>query len=141
MSIKFNKRGLFKRVFGIPATNKPANGNCWSYTDGKLTIDLDDASELLKPGSAMRLEGKNLPQRVLVVHGEDGDYRAFHNRCSHIGHRRLDPVAGTDTVQCCSVNKSTYDAEGKKIFGPAPHPVTRFPVEKIQNKLVVSILP
>ena len=64
------------------------------------------------------MEGKNMPNRVLVVHGEDGEYRAFHNQCTHLGHRRLDPVPGTNTVQCCSVNKSTYDTEGTKIYGP-----------------------
>ena len=97
------------------------------------------ASELKAPGGAARFEGNNLPMRVLVVYGEDGEYRAFHNRCTHMGHRRLDPVPGTDTVQCCSINKSTYDADGNKIFGPAPRPITRYPVEKDQEKLIVSI--
>jgi len=95
--------------------------------------------ELKTPGGAIRFEGKSLPKRVLVVCGEDGEYRAFHNRCTHFGHRRLDPVPGTDTVQCCSVNKSTYDSGGNKIFGPTPHPITRYPVEKDQEKLIVSI--
>ncbi len=95
--------------------------------------------ELDTPGGAIRCEGNNLPKRVLVVRGEDGEYRAFHNRCTHLGHRRLDPVPGTDTVQCCSVNKSTYDSEGNKIFGPTPHPATRYPVKKEQENLIVSI--
>ena len=107
--------------------------------DGKLTIDLSEASELKTPDVAIRFEGKNLPKRVLVVCGEDGEYRAFHNRCAHLGHRRLNPIPGTDTVQCCSVNKSTYDSSGNKIFGPTPHPITRYPVEKVQEKLMVLI--
>ena len=40
--------------------------------------------------------------RTLVVHGDDGTFHAFANRCRHMG-RRLDPVPGTETVQCCSV--------------------------------------
>ena len=140
LDIKFLKRSFFQRLLGIPATAKPGAEGCWNYANGKLTIDLNKASELKKQGGALRFEGKNLPKRVLVVCGEQGDYRAFHNRCTHLGHRRLDPVPGTQTVQCCSVNKSTYDSEGNKVFGPAPRPITRFPVEKDQGKLIVSII-
>ncbi len=137
--IKFVNRGFFQRLLGISATTKPGTDACWKYADGKLTIDLSEATELKTPGGAIRVEGKNLPKRILVVCGEDGEFRAFHNRCTHLGHRRLDPVPGTDTVQCCSVNKSTYDSKGNKIFGPTPHPITRYPVEKDQEKLVVLI--
>jgi nitrite reductase/ring-hydroxylating ferredoxin subunit len=139
MEIKFIKRNFFQRLLGIPATEKPKIDSSWNYADGKLTISLSKASELNAPGGAARFEGNNLPVRVLVVHGEDGEYRAYKNRCTHLGHRRLDPVPGTGTVQCCSINKSTYDHDGNKIFGPAPDPVTRYPVEKDQEKLVVSI--
>jgi Rieske Fe-S protein len=139
MGIKFVKRSFFQRLLGTSATAKPKTNDCWNYADGKLNIDLSKASGLKIPGGAIRLEGNNLPKRVLIVFGEDGEYRAFHNRCTHLGHRRLDPVPGTDTVQCCSVNKSTYDAQGNKIFGPTPHPITRFSVEKIQGKLIITI--
>lgn len=139
MDIKFLKRNFFQRLLGISATAKPKIDSCWNYANGKLTIFLSKASELKTPGGAARFEGNNLPVRVLVVYGEDGEYRAFQNRCTHMGHRRLDPVSGTSTVQCCSVNKSTYDSDGNKIFGPAPRPLTRYRVEKDQEKLIVSI--
>lgn len=139
MDIKFLKRGFFQRLLGISATAKPQVDECWNYANGKLTIDLSKASELNAPGGAARFEGNNLPVRVLVVCGDNGEYRAFHNRCTHLGHRRLDPVPGTDTVQCCSINKSTYDLGGKKIFGPMPHPITRYEVKKDQEKLIVLI--
>ena len=139
MSVKILKRSFFQRLFGIPATAKPGVDDCWHYEDGKLTVDLAKTRELKSPGGAIRLEGKNLPRRVLVVHGEDGEFRAYHNRCSHLGHRRMDPVPGTDTVQCCSVNKSTYDSQGNKIFGPAPHPITRYTAEKDGERLIVTL--
>ena len=140
MDIKFLNRSFFQRLLGISATTKPKTEDSWNYADGKLMIDLSKASELKTPGGALRFEGKNLPKRVLVVCSEEGEYSAFHNRCTHIGHRRLDPVPGTGTVQCCSVNKSTYDSDGNKIFGPAPHPVTRYPVQQNQEELIVTIL-
>jgi len=139
MAIKFVKRSLFQRVCGISETQKPAKGDCWNYADGKLVINLQEATELRTAGSAIRFEGDNLPVRVLVVNSENGEYRAYLNKCTHFGHRRLDPVPGTDTVQCCSINKSTYDSEGNRIFGPAPHSIKRYPVEQNDEKLIVLI--
>ncbi|MBU0946548.1 MAG: Rieske 2Fe-2S domain-containing protein [Proteobacteria bacterium] len=139
MDCKFVKRSFFQRVFGVSETKKPTVANCWEYEDGKLVINLHEASELRTPGGAIRFEGGNLPVRVLVVCGEGGEYRAYRNQCTHFGHRRLDPVPGTNTVQCCSINKSTFDSSGNTIFGPAPHSIHCYPVEKDQEKLIVLI--
>jgi nitrite reductase/ring-hydroxylating ferredoxin subunit len=139
MAVKFLKRNIFQRILGIPATSKPKDPRCWSYSDGKLTIDLKKATELASSGGALRLEGDNLPVRLLVVLGEDGQFHAFQNRCTHLGHRRLDPVPGTNTVQCCSVNKSTYEYNGKTIHGPAPNPVITYPAEVDGETLVVTL--
>lgn len=139
MKNKSNKRTIFQRVFGIPITRKPRVIDCWEYNSGKITIDLHKAPELQALGSALRIEGSNLPTRVLVVHGEDGNYRAFRNRCTHFGHRRLDPVPGTDSVQCCSINKSTFDSKGDALHGPAPHSIHCYRVKNELDKLVVYI--
>jgi nitrite reductase/ring-hydroxylating ferredoxin subunit len=139
MEVKFLQRNIFQRIFGISATSKPANPDCWSYSGGKLTVDLKKVPELEKPGGAIRLEGGTLPERVLVVHGEDKQYHVFRNRCTHMGHRRLDLVTGTNMVQCCSVGKSTYDFEGKKVFGPAPDPIHPYPASVEGNKLTATI--
>ncbi len=137
--VKFVDRNFFQRLLGIPATPKPENPDAWNYLNGKLTIDLSKAPELNSVGGAFRAEGNGLPVRVLVVRGENDDYRAYQNRCTHLGHRRLDPVPGTNTVQCCSVNKSTYDEQGNKIYGPAPEPIKTYPVEKQDDKLVITV--
>lgn len=132
-------RSFMQRILGKPATEMPTVSDCWSYEAGKITIDLSKSPELQISGGALRLEGGSLPLRVLVVYGEDGEYRAYENRCTHIGHRRLDPVPGTNTVQCCSINKSTFESGGEKISGPARHSVKTFPVEKDLENLVVLI--
>lgn len=139
MSVTFIKRSIFQRILGKPVTNTPGDGDCWDFKDGKLTIVLGAAPELKSAGGALRIEGGNLPVRVLVVHGEDGGYHAYHNRCTHLGHRRLDPVPGTNTVQCCSINKSTFDEKGNTIFGPAPHSIQNYPVEMVGDSLVISL--
>jgi Rieske Fe-S protein len=139
MAVKFLQRNIFQRILGIPATSKPTDPRCWSYSDGRLTIDLKKAPELAGSGAALRFEGDDLPVRVLVVSGEDGRFYAFPNRCTPVGHRRLDPVPGTNTIQCCSVNKSTYEYDGKNIHGPAPRPVVTYPAEMDGETLVVTL--
>ncbi len=139
MSIKFIQRNFFQRLLGIPQTEKPAQPECWEYNNGKIAIELKNVPELQMPGGAIRLEGKNLPTRVLVVFGEDRTYRAYRNQCTHLGHRRLDPVPGTNTVQCCSINTSTFDSDGKTLFGPAPHPIHCYLVEVADDKLIITL--
>ena len=139
MEIKFLKRNIFQRILGLPLTSKPVHPDCWQYSDGKLTIDLTKTPELKVKGGAIRLEGGNLPQRILLIVGDEGQYHAFHNRCTHLGHRRLDPVPETGTVQCCSVNKSTYDLNGKNIYGPAPNPIEVFAVSRDGERLTIAI--
>ena len=139
MTVKFLQRSIRQRIFGISATDKPQDESGWHYESGQLTISLDRIPELTRSGTAVRFEGKSLPARVLVVFGEDKQYQAFHNRCTHFGHRRLDYVPGTETVQCCSVNKSTYTFDGEKIYGPTPQPIDTYPVEKVEGKLYVRI--
>ena len=139
MTVKFLQRSIWQRIFGISATDKPQDESGWRYESGQLTISLDRIPELTRSGTAVRFEGKSLPVRVLVVFGEDKQYQAFHNRCTHLGHRRLDYVPGTETVQCCSVNKSTYTFNGDKRHGPAPRPIDTYPVEVGQKELRIRI--
>ena len=124
MTVKFLQRSIWQRIFGISATDKPQDERGWRYESGQLTISLDRIPELTRSGTAVRFEGKSLPVRVLVVFGEDKQYQAFHNRCTHLGHRRLDYVPGTETVQCCSVNKSTYTFNGDRYTARPPGPST-----------------
>ncbi len=138
MEVPFLKRNIFQRILGLPATPKPANPDCWHFSDGKLIIDLAKAPQLQADGGAIRIEGGDLPLRVLVMTAEGGAYRAYHNRCTHSGHRRLDPLPGVG-LQCCSVGKSTYDPEGKPIYGPAPESIKTFPVEVDGDRLIVTI--
>jgi len=132
------KRNIFQRLFGICATRLPNNDDCWTYADGKITIDLARAPELEKPGSGLRIEGDNLPDRYLIVYGDDDKFHAFRNHCEHAG-RRLDPVPGDEVVQCCSMGKSTYDYQGKIISGSAKDAVKTYPVEVQEGRLIISV--
>jgi len=113
--------GFFKRLFGICNTRQPANDACWSYADGKIHLTLADVPELKEPEGAIRLKGKGLPNRVLVVRGPDNRLVAFKNRCTHMG-RRIDPLPNTEKLQCCSVNQTTYDYSGQVMSGDTRQP-------------------
>ena len=130
--------GFFKRLLGICNTQKPVNEACWSYADGKIYIELDDAPELAAPDGAIRLEGKGLPHRILVVRGPDHRLYAFNNRCTHMG-RRIDPLPDTEKLQCCSVNKSTYDYSGQVMSGPTTDNLTKYTAVIEGNRLTVSL--
>ena len=133
-----NKRGFFQRLFGKPATKPPQNTGCWAYSNGELVIELDKAPELAQAGGAIRLEGGDLPVKVLVIHGDDGNYHAFRNICMH-GKRCLDPVVGAGTVQCCSIGKSTYDYNGKVMRGSAKENIVVYPVKVEEGRLKVQL--
>jgi nitrite reductase/ring-hydroxylating ferredoxin subunit len=138
MEVKTLQRTFLQRLFGISATKVPADQGCWTYADGKLRLELRRAPELAQPGGAIRLEGKNLPDRILVIHGDDGNYHAFRNRCQHMG-RRLDPVPGTPTVQCCSINKTTYAYDGQVLHGPAKKAVGTFKTQMTDGELIIAL--
>jgi nitrite reductase/ring-hydroxylating ferredoxin subunit len=130
--------GFFSRLLGISRTAVPANPRCWRYGDGQVIVDLGACSELASKGGAVRLEGNNLPIRVLVVHGEDGGYHAFHNRCSHAG-RRLDALPGQPRLECCSVGKSTFEYDGSKVSGSAKGPASALPVTEQNGRLYINL--
>ena len=130
------KMGLFKIIFGICKTKLPRDAKCWKYSKGKVEIEWAQAQEFHKPGGAIRLEGKGLPIRVLVVYGMDGQYHAFRNRSTFMG-RRLDPVAGTKTVHSCNVFRSVFDYTGNVMSGPAKKPLKTFPIETKNCKVII----
>jgi nitrite reductase/ring-hydroxylating ferredoxin subunit len=51
---------------------------------------------------------------LLVFHGDDGQYHAIENRCTHMG-RRIDMMPGSHTIECCSVSKSTFTYDGRPV--------------------------
>lgn len=129
---------LLKRIFGICETKPPIEPEAWWYTDDRVVLDLKKLPELSEPGNAIRLEGKKLPERILLLYDADGKFHAFQNCCAHMG-RRIDPVAGTRNIRCCSVFQSTYDYSGSPISGAAKSPIKTYPVEAENGKLIISL--
>jgi len=133
------RRNIFQRLFGICATKPPADDSCWTFHDNRVVVDLDRVPELAGPNRSVRLERKKgLSHRLLIIHTNDDRYYAFKNRCTHAG-RRLDPVPGTQRVQCCSIGRSAYDYSGKVLAGPAKRSVDAYTVRIEDRNLIIEI--
>ncbi len=132
---------LLKQLLGICATSRPQDGDCWSNHGDHVTVGLNRAREILRPGGAMRLEGKGLSHRILLFHGLDGRFYAVENRCRHIGGRRIDPASERDRLACCSVSGSVYNYRGEVVSGPAGKPLTSFKVAVDKGLLLIQLSP
>lgn len=138
MTVHTIKRNTFQRILGIPVTPVFEDCRCYQYGEGSLYIDLALTEPLARAGGAICLEGGGLPERVLVVHGDDDCFYAFRNRCAHLG-RRLDADPVTHTVQCCSLGQSIYGFDGEVLGGATHNPLVTFPVERQGKFLVIHL--
>jgi len=129
---------FFKRILGICETPE-ADAQSWQVSGTQILADLSKIPALSQPGNAVRLEGKGLSARILLVHGTDGNYHAFVNKCSHMG-RRIDPVSGENSLCCCSVSKSAYTYDGNVISGPAKSPLRTLPVQMNPETQTLTVI-
>jgi nitrite reductase/ring-hydroxylating ferredoxin subunit len=129
---------FLKRLFGICETPLPADSDAWFVRDGIVRIDLSRMKELKSPGSGVRLEGEGLDPRLLVFHGDDGQYHAVTNRCTHMG-RRIDTIAGGSVIQCCSVSKSTFTYDGQPVGGAAKKALKTYAITTDQDTLTIKL--
>jgi len=130
--------GILKKIFGICETKKPKDPGCWTFSDGRVEIDLNRAGELSMPYRSIRLEGKGLADRILVIRDDSGRFHAYSNKCTHMG-RRIDPVPGSSDVRCCSVMGSRFGITGEVLSGPAKGALKIFEVKIEDNKLNIDM--
>ena len=105
---------FFKSIFGICQT-KALSTDLWHLEGGSARIPIHKVPEFQGPEGAVYLEGKGIKFPVLVVKTKDNAYLGFVNRCTHMGHRKLDPVSDKSILRCCSVSHSTYDLQGRRL--------------------------
>ena len=129
---------IIKSMLGI-CESEALSDNLWNVEGKTVKVKIGSMAEPLQKGRAVYLKGKGLAKPVLLVRTEDDVYLAFSNRCTHFGHRRLDPVPGEPKLRCCSVNHSTYDLQGNPISGPAKKPLKRYSVERSGGDLVITL--
>ena len=130
--------GFVKALIGICET-KPLDPALWTLEGDKARLHVVGKAEVLPKGGGVYIQGGGLARPLLVIRTEDESYLAFTNRCTHIGHRKLDHVPGQHILRCCSLFHSTFDYEGKRLDGPAKEALTRHPVTVDGTDLVVSL--
>ena len=75
--------------------------------------------DLSKPGDYLVLDIEILHTSVLLVHGEDGVIRAFHNACQHRGNKLVAQCGhGHGKAFSCGFHGWTYDAKGQLVDVP-----------------------
>ena len=126
------------RLMGVSDTPLPQIADAWKLTGSTLTLDLAKLPEIADLGGAVRIEGDALADPLLVIQGEDGNYYAFKNACTHAG-RKIDMVAGTMTLECCSVSSSTFDYEGNVLSGPAKEGLTSYALTVDGEMLTIEL--
>ena len=62
-----------------------------------------------------------LGESVIVMRGDDGECRAFHNVCRHRGSRLVDGEAGCAKVLTCPYHAWSYDRRGALVGVPQRH--------------------
>lgn len=124
------------RVQGKSDTPELDDPAAWSYHDQTLTLALASIPDLAEPGSAVQLNDDQLPEPLLIVHGADGDYYVYINKCTH-GERKIDPKGGK--LECTSFSRSTFDYAGAVLSGPAGSPLTSYTVSRDGDDLVVTL--
>ncbi|WP_118856852.1 aromatic ring-hydroxylating oxygenase subunit alpha [Sphingomonas mesophila] len=68
------------------------------------------ASDIAEPGQWHKLD--YLGESIIVIRGDDGAIRAFHNVCRHRGSHIVDGEAGCARVLTCPYHAWSYDRQG-----------------------------
>jgi Rieske Fe-S protein len=102
---------------------------------GRVQLSLASYPELAKPNGAVRIlpAGASDPMYVLAV--GSGEYRALSPICTHRG-CTVD-VQGERLV--CPCHGSTYSREGAVLRGPAERALTRYPVAREGDTLIITL--
>lgn len=76
-------------------------------------------------------------QKVFIVRAKEGYFFALSAVCTHLG--CITNWKSDDGIIACPCHGSRFDKEGRKIAGPAPHPLQRFSIVlDEQGQLVVD---
>jgi cytochrome b6-f complex iron-sulfur subunit len=113
----------------------PLPPDSYRVEGNKLIIDLNKLPKLQETGgwAATEVAGR----KVIVLHPEEQQYKAFENKCPHKG--------GTCTykhkegVMQCVLHGSRFDMDGKVVKGPAQLPLHQFKASLDKTELTVEL--
>lgn len=100
-----------------------------------------NACEVPEPGDYLTMNvGHN---SVVVIRGDDGDIRAFHNTCRHRGSRICQQEKGSVGNLVCPYHQWTYDLTGKLTAAtqmPADFDPSRWPLKPVHVAVICGLV-
>jgi cytochrome b6-f complex iron-sulfur subunit len=85
-----------------------------------------------EPGTVSHI----LSGRCYISRLDDGGFLALWQRCTHLG--CTIPWREEDGQFNCPCHSSLFDTVGEVLSGPAPRPMDLFPIEIIENEILVN---
>lgn len=104
-------------------------------SDNRVRLLLSAYPELTKPDGAIKIQPTGSEDPIYVLATAGGEYRAVSPICTHRG-CTVD-VSGARLV--CPCHGSTYDRSGQVLRGPAERALTRYPVSRDGDVLVIEV--
>jgi cytochrome b6-f complex iron-sulfur subunit len=105
-----------------------------------LELDLDKIECLKQPGGAGKIKLQAEEEiKLIIVHHEEGHYKAFADKCTH-GGRELNFNHKDAQFKCSSFGHSTFRVSGGEVIkGPAEEALKSYPVIVQEEKLIVIL--
>lgn len=97
-------------------------------------LNVGRAEEIPKPGDYLVREIQACNASIILVRGEDGEIRGFHNVCRHRGTKLVWDGSGSRRAFSCRYHGWTYNSEGRLIG--VPEEEMFFDFDKSQHGLV-----
>ena len=125
--------------FGVSATLNAAEGSFF-LEGNELVLDLSKNTSLKTLGGSIKLSVINneVTIKLMVFCPDRGVYKAVPNKCTH-GGMELEYKHSEKIIRCVSFGKSEFDLAGKVLKGPAPTPLTIYPVSVKSDKLFIAL--
>ncbi|GHB48622.1 QcrA and Rieske domain-containing protein [Mongoliitalea lutea] len=116
-----------------PGTPSAPVGDSIQFSNGILTIDLSQASQLSNAGGWVLVT----QARVLVANIGSNQFTALTSVCTHSGCDRN--WSFSNNVFVCSCHNSRFNPDGSVINGPAARPLQSFPITRDGNILTIQV--
>lgn len=102
---------------------------------GRVRLSIAAFPELARPDGAIRVRPAGMQDPVYVLVLGNGEYGALSPICTHRGCT----VEVQNDRLVCPCHGSTYDREGRVLRGPAQRALTRYPVTRMGDDLVIEV--
>jgi phenylpropionate dioxygenase-like ring-hydroxylating dioxygenase large terminal subunit len=98
---------------------------------GKSWLLVARETDLPRPGTWVTVDIPSPHAAVLLMRGEDGAVRAFHNTCQHRGGRLAHPRCGAGKGITCPLHGWTYGLQGALAYVPIENGFATLPRERL----------